>query len=356
MLFWSQEQRNRGLRSIDRIYSVRQVPAGSRPWPIEAGEPLQFGFDITEHMRRQCNVGLIILHEGRVRFERYAEDYNANGRWASFSVAKSITSTLIGAAIRDGSIGSIEDPIVAYLPGLAGSAYDDVTIRQLLTMTSGVRWDECYDNPAADVARFWAQTPQPDIDNMTAYMRNLDKAAPAGSVWLYNTGETNLLGAALSSATGQTLSAYLAAKIWQPLAMERNAAWILAADGREVGGCCLSVSLRDYARFGQFILDGAVIDGASIVPDGWLLEATTKQADIGEPGHGFGFCWWTNDDGSYDARGIFGQGIFIDPAKRLVIASSGNWPNAVEPDALGPERQEFYRRVRDLVAGSRTTA
>ena len=201
------------------------------------------------------------------------------------------------------------------------------------------------------MARFWAQTPEPGVDNMTAYMRTLKKAAPEGRAWLYNTGETNLLGAALAVATGRTLSAYLAEKIWQPLAMERDAAWILAADGREVGGCCLSVSLRDYARFGQFILDGALIDGVSVVPEGWLLEATTKQVDIGKPGHGYGFCWWTNDDGSFDARGIFGQGIFIDPATSLVIASSGNWPNAVEDDGLGPERQQFYRRVRDLVAG-----
>lgn len=352
MLFWSQEQRQRGLSSIDRIYSVREVQAGSHPWPLGAGQPLQFDFDIKEHMRRQCNAGLIILHEGRLRFEGYAQGYNADGRWASFSVAKSITSTLVGAAIKDGSIESIEDRIAYYLPGLAGSAYHDVTIRQLLTMTSGVQWDETYDNPDADVARFWAQTPQPGIDNVTAYMRTQEKTASAGSAWLYNTGETNLLGSALAMATGRTLSDYLAEKIWRPLAMERNAAWILAADGREVGGCCLSVSLRDYARFGQFILDGAVIDEVSIVPEGWLLEATTKQVDIGKPGHGYGFCWWTNDDGSFDARGIFGQGIFIDPATRLVIASSGNWPNAVDDDGLGPERQQFYRRVRDLVASA----
>jgi CubicO group peptidase (beta-lactamase class C family) len=219
MLFWTQEQRNRGLRSIDRIYSVRAVLAGPRPWPLEAGEPLGFDFDIDEHMSRQCNAGLIILHEGRVRFERYAKGYNVEGRWTSFSIAKSIVSTLIGAAIKDGLIGSVEDRIVNYLPGLLGSAYHDVTLRQLLTMTSGVQWDETYDNPAADVARFWAQTPQPGMDNMTAYMRSLEKAAPAGSVWLYNTGETNLLGAALAIATGRPLSDYLTEKIWQPLAM-----------------------------------------------------------------------------------------------------------------------------------------
>jgi len=352
MLFWSHEQRNRGLRAIDRIYSVREVPAGLHPLPLNPGEPLRFDFDIDAHMQRQCNAGLIIVQEGRVRFERYAEGYCADGRWTSFSVAKSIVATLVGAAIKDGFIGGVEDRIAGYLPGLAGSAYDDVTIRQLLTMTSGVEWDETYDDPAADVARFWAQTPEPDVDNMTAYMRKLKKAAATGSVWLYNTGETNLLGAALAAATGRTLSAYLAEKIWRPLSMERNAAWILAADGREVGGCCLSVSLRDFARFGQFILDGARIDGDPIVPEGWLRDATTKQADIDKPGHGYGYCWWTNDDGSFDARGIFGQGIFIDPATQLVIASSGNWPHAVEDGTLGPERQQFYRRVRDLIASS----
>lgn len=350
MLFWSQAQRSRGLRSIDRIYSVREVRARTSPRSLDVGETIAFGFDIQAHMRRQCNAGLIILHDGRIRFEGYADGYGPDGRWTSFSVAKSVTSTLVGAAVQDGAIGSIDDRIADYLPGLAASAYDDVTIRHLLTMTSGVAWSEAYDDPAADVARFWAQTPQPDVDNASAYMRTLAKAAPAGSVWLYNTGETNLLGAAIARATGQTLSAYLSEKIWRPYGMARNAAWIVAADGREVGGCCLSVSLQDYARFGQFILDGAAIDGKPIVPDGWLSDATTKQADIAEPGRGYGYQWWANDDGSFDARGIFGQGIFIDPAARLVIATSGNWPNAVEPNTLGPERQQFYRRVRDLVA------
>lgn len=349
MLFWSHDQRERGLRAIDTIYTVRTIAAGDVPSPLEQAEPLAFGFDIDAHMARQCNAGLIVLHEGRVRLERYARGYGAVGRWTSFSVAKSIISTLVGTAIRDGAIGSVVDRVADYLPGLAGSAYHDVTLHQLLTMTSGVAWNEAYDDPAADVARFWYQTPDPDVDLTVAYMRKLVKVAPAGTVWLYNTGETNLLGAAVASATGQTLSAYLSKKLWHPLGMERDACWILGAGGAEVAGCCISASLRDYARFGQFILDGGRIDGRSILPDGWIETATTCQADIGEPGHGYGYQWWTNADGSFDARGIFGQGIFIDPACRLVIASSGNWPNAVEPDTLGPERQQFYRAVRALI-------
>lgn len=350
MLFWSHSQRNHGFCMIDRIYSVRNVLAGPNPVKATPGEPIKFDFDISAHMRRQHNAGLIILQDGMTRFEGYADDHGPEGRWTSFSVAKSITSTLIGAAVKDGVIDSINDRISTYLPGLAGSAYDDVTLRHLLTMTSGVGWNEEYDDPTADVARFWTHTPEPDTELMTAYMRTLTKAAAAGSVWLYNTGETNLLGIAIEHATGMPLSAYLSEKIWRPYGMAYDAAWILGADGREIGGCCLSASLGDFARFGQFILEGALIDGEPIVPTGWLAKATTKQADIGEPGRGYGYQWWTNDNGSFDARGIFGQGIFIDPANRLVIASNGNWPNAVEPDALGPERQQFYHHVSDLLA------
>ncbi len=350
MLFWSHDQRDCGLRAIDSIYSVRPVKAGGAPSLLADGEPLAFGIDIDAHMARQCNAGLIILHDGRVRFERYARGQDRAGRWTSFSVAKSITSTLVGAAIRDGAIGSADDRVTDYLPGLSGSAYDDVTLHQLLTMTTGVAWNEAYDDPAADVARFWYQAPDPDVDLTVAYMRKLSKAAPAGSAWLYNTGETNLLGSVIANATGRNLSDYLSETLWQPLGMERDACWILGAGGAEVAGCCISASLRDYARFGRFIADGGRIAGRSILPEDWIATATTHQADIGEPGHGYGYQWWTNDDGSFDARGIFGQGIFIDPATRLVIASSGNWPNAVEPETLGPERQQFYRLVRAIVS------
>jgi CubicO group peptidase (beta-lactamase class C family) len=351
MLFWTQDQRDRGFRSIDRTYVVRSIPAGEKPYPLPAGPELSFSFDIDAHMERQRNAGLIVIHDGAVRFERYGMNFAPDQRWTSFSVAKSITSCLVGAAVKDGSIGSIDDHVCEYLPDLAGPAYDDVTIRHLLTMTTGAEWDEEYTNPNADVARFWAQTPEPGVDLTVSYMRRLKKAAPAGSTWLYNTGETNLLGVLVSTVTGTTISDYLSRKIWSPFGMERDACWILGAGGHEVSGCCISASLRDFARFGQFIVDGGVVDGQSILPEDWIDQATTHQADIAEPGRGYGFQWWTNDDGSFDARGIFGQGIFIDRRQRLVIASCGNWPNAIEPESLGPERQQFYRDVRKLVAG-----
>jgi CubicO group peptidase (beta-lactamase class C family) len=183
-------------------------------------------------------------------------------------------------------------------------------------------------------------------------MRKLPRAHPPGEVWHYNTGETNLIGVLVSSATKRPLSAYLQEKIWQPAGMEAEATWLLGATGHEIAGCCLQAATRDFARFGLFVLNGGrpngLANGAQIVPADWFAQATTKQKDIGEPGHGYGFQWWTYDDGSVAAQGIFGQGIFIDPKRHLVIASNANWPRADE----GPEpaaREAFYKQVQAAI-------
>ena len=116
----------------------------------------------------------------------------------------------------------------------------------------------------------------------------------------------------------------------------------------------MSARLRDYARFGQFVMDGGQIAGkGGVVPNDWFAQATTKQADIAQPGRGYGFQWWTNDDGSYAAQGIFGQGIFIDPKRKLIIASNGNWPKATDPDTVGAERERFYKAVQAAVDAGR---
>ena len=153
----------------------------------------------------------------------------------------------------------------------------------------------------------------------------------------------------MSSATGKTLSGYLSEKIWKPFGMEQNAVWMLGPTGHEISGCCISASLKDYARLGQFILNGGVAGGQKILPDDWLAAATTKQADIDLPGRGYGYQWWTNDDGSFAAQGIFGQGIFIDPARKLIVASNGNWPTATDPEGVGQAREAFYKAVQAAV-------
>lgn len=350
VLFWKQDQRDAAFRQMEKLAKTNVVAAGGAVFALTAGPPLTVaGVDLDAYMARQRNAGLIILQDGQIRFEKYALGQDVSGRWTSFSVAKSLTSTLVGAAIKDGYIKSIDDKVTQYIPGLKGSPYDDVSVLQLLTMTSGVKWNEDYTDPKSDVALFNLHKAAAGEDVTVSYMKMLPREAPAGSKWVYKTGETNLIGVLVSSATGKTLSAYLAEKIWGPFGMEQDAVWMLGSTGHEISGCCVSASLRDYARIGQFILGGGVAGGKAVLPDGWIAAATTKQADIGQPGRGYGYQWWTNDDGSFAAQGIFGQGIFIDPARKLVIATNGNWPTATDPDGVGAERERFYQAVQAAV-------
>lgn len=352
LLFWNQPQRDAAFRAMDRLpFLVRwhTVQPGGNPRPLPPGPPLALPLDIDAYMAGQRSAALLVLQGGRLRLERYGLDFEDGVRWTSFSVAKSFTSTLVGAALRDGHIRSMDDKVSDYIPGMKGSAYDAVSIRQLLTMTSGVRWSEDYADPQSDVARFNSHRPEPGVDALVSYLRQLPRAAPAGTRWNYSTGETNLVGVLLAQATGKPLAAYLQEKVWQPAGMERQATWLLSKTGLEISGCCIQASPRDFARFGQFILEGARVQGRSIVPDGWLQEATTARTGIGQPGRGYGYQWWTYDDGSFTARGIFGQGLFIDPARQLVIVSHANWAGGARDPVAGPAREAFYRAVQQAV-------
>ena len=221
-------------------------------------------------------------------------------------------------------------------------------------MTSGVRWNEDYADPNADVAKFNNHQPEPGVDALVSYLRRLPRDVPAGERWHYSTGETNLVGILVSQATGKPLAQYLEEKIWKPAGMEQQATWILSKTGQEISGCCIQAATRDFARFGLFILDGATAGEQSILPEGWLQQATSKRADIGQSGRGYGYQWWTYDDGSFAARGIFGQGIFIDPQRKLVIASNANWSGGARDPKASEAREAFYKAVQKAVDAEAT--
>ena len=351
VLFWSIPQRDATFRALDRIPFIaksRIISADKNVYPLPEGTPLDVGINVDAYMQDQRTAALIIIQDGKIRLEKYGLGFSGDGRWTSFSVAKSVTSTLVGAAIKDGSIKSIDDKVSDYIPDLKGSVYDDVTIRQLLTMTSGVKWNEDYADPKSDVALFNAHKAEPGVDVTVSYMRKLQREAPPGAKWVYKTGETNLIGVLVSSATRKNLSEYLSEKIWQPFGMQQNASWLLGSTGHEISGCCIQASTRDFARFGLFILGGGMAEGKPVLPDGWIAAATKKQADTTRPGYGYGYQWWTMDGGSYTARGIFGQGIFIDPKRKLIIASNSNWPHAsdLQGGDQDAKRLAFYKQVQ----------
>jgi len=351
ILTWPAAKREQYIAALDSFFLTRTVKAGPRPHPLDPGRPLtafEPGGSRADYFERFISAqrvrGVLILRDGAIRLERYVSPHSRTTRWNSFSVAKSITSTLVGAAMNDGYIRSLDDPVTRYIKKLRGSAYDAVTVRQLLTMTSGVTWNEDYTDVSSDVARMYAQPPDPGFDMTVSYVRKLPREAPPGTKWVYKTSETNLVGVLVSEATGKRLADYLSAKIWRPYGMERDAEWMIDDVGHEQGGCCLAVTLRDYGRYGQFVLDGARINGRSIVADDWLADATRTEVSTGAPGSGYGYQWWTRDDGTFEARGIYGQTLHVDRARRLVIVINSATEQPTDR-ASGQARQEFIAAV-----------
>ncbi len=354
VLFWPEETRNAAFRALDAfpaLADARVIEAGEATYPLPDGAPLELGeFDLDAFMTSQNSAAIVVVHDGKVVLERYGLDFSAEGKWTSFSVAKSLTSTLVGAAIADGYIDSLDDPVSKYLPDMRGSAYDAVTIRQLLTMSSGVRWSEDYSDPQSDVARFPEHVPEDDgVDALIDYMRQLPREVEPGTRWLYNTGETNLIGVLVREATGKNLADYLSEKVWAPFGMEQDATWLLSGSGSEISGCCIQAATRDMARFGLFAMGGGMAGGKRVVPEGWFDEATRIAFETGRFDRGYAYQWWTYPGDAYAASGLFGQGIFVDPQRNLVIATNSNWRQSTGNDGSGAERNRFYAAVQAAI-------
>jgi CubicO group peptidase (beta-lactamase class C family) len=353
VLIWSVAERDAAFRALDsdpQKSSWNDISAGNASSALLTGPALKLPEDVVvNYMNDQRAAALIIMQDGKVRLERYGLDFDGKGRWSSFSVAKSITATLMGAALKDGYIKSMDEKVSDYIQEMKGSAYDDVNLRQLLTMTSGVKWSEDYNDPNSEVARFLDHKPEPGVDSLVSFMRKLPRTAQPGIHFNYSTGETNLIGIVIKRATKKPLANYLSEKIWVPVGMEQKATWLLSKSGEEISGCCIQATPRDFARFGQFILNGALVDGKSIVPEGWLKQATTTRVSIDEPGRGYGYQWWTFDTGEFTAYGIFGQSIFIDPKRKLVIATNSNFAEGAADSVAHARRDAFNLAVQKAI-------
>ena len=326
VLFWTDQQRSDRFRDMENWFPGHEVAADPTPRVLPKGRPLsaELTTAINAAMEKTNAAGVMVLQDGRVRFEGYRLGFTPEQRWTSFSVAKSFTSTLLGAALREGKIGSLQDPVTQYIPELQGSAYDGVTVEQLATMTSGVRWNEDYTDPNSDVAQMGRFVAQYGADATVQQMKTLPREAPAGEKWVYKTGETNLIGVLVENAVGMPLAAYAKSRIVDAAGFEGPMFWMVDGRGGDIGGCCLSIRLSDYARMGQFVLEG----GKGVVPDGWFAKAGAPVVDFKNGGFGYGYQWWAYPGGNFGAQGIFGQSITLVPSKRLVVAVVSNWPTA----------------------------
>lgn len=328
------------FRNIDRLFPTRRVRASPRPVPLR---PIDRPFpaitftdrgaqyDLERYLELNRIAALLVLKDGRIALERYRFGNTERTRWMSMSIAKSITSTLVGAALRQGYIRGLTDSVTRYVPALAGSGYDGVTIRDLLMMTSGVRWNETYSDPTSDRRRLLeaqiSQTPGAAL----AVMKRVPRAAEPGTKNNYNTGETQVVAEVLRAAVGRPLATYLSDRVWSRFGMEADAYWWLDSPaGVEIGGSGFSATLRDYGRFGLFILAGGVAGGDSILPGGWVREATTPKVLRDGSTLDYGYLWWPGRDGAFMAMGIHGQYVYVNPVAQVVIVAWGARPHPTE--------------------------
>ena len=328
ILTWTPEQQAFGYRNMEKLAPFRVIKRGTSVHPLPkapAAVDVEFTaggktFNTDSYMREFRASGVLVIKNGKIVLERYGLGRAAKDRWTSFSVAKSVTSTLIGAALKDGKIKSLDDKVTQYIAELKGSAYDDVTVRQLITMTSGVKWNESYTDPNSDVAKVGLSILEPGVNPVVQlHMRGGCRAeARAGAQKFGSTKKPEkpiLPGILLSNAVGKPLAEYLSDKVWRPYGMEQDAMWVEDVAGHERGGCCISMTLRDYGRMGQFMLEHGVVNGREVVPAGWTEDATARH--VADPPYGY---FLVDRSGRlHEAEGIFGQTLSVFPQDHLVV-------------------------------------
>lgn len=342
---------------MDKLFSVTRVHPSSgaaaitrgAPWSSESFRVRQGTREegLEAFMERHRLNGMVVLRDGKLVKEVYRNGSDMKSQFIGYSMSKSVIAVLIGIAIDEGRIRSVDDPVVNYLTELKGSAYDGVTVRNLLMMRTGTDWKEIY-TPDSELDRHRDLSLNESKAYYEDYALKSGKLLPPGTKFNYSTLDTNLAGWLLERAVGMPLARYMETRLWQPMGAETGAYWVdqgRADAPRPFYGAGMAASLRDWARVGQLALDAGHANGRQIVSAAWMKESTSKLNDL----PGYGYFWWTYGAKGYGARGINGQAIYVQPETRTVIAVAGYWRDATDA-VLGAERDSFFESVAAAVA------
>jgi CubicO group peptidase (beta-lactamase class C family) len=327
------------FRSMDEIFTTRTVARSGPVWDLpHEDRSLDFTYQWQGEMRaadeileRTFTNALLIMKDGRIVSEIYRNNSNERSRFMGWSMTKSITSVLVGCALADGYIDSLDTPISDYLPDLMGGGYEGVSIRHVMQMRSGVDYQERYDfaNPGTAARNHIAALVR-NTARFADVARTLPRIQEPGELFQYKTIDTAVLGWLIERATGGSVAAYTASCLWEPLGAESDGYYIMDGPpgvGREFSGAGFNATLRDFARFGQMMLDGGVADGRRIVSEDWVQRSTGPSGETGEQRGGYGLQWWmVGQDSAYAAIGLQGQYIYIDPATRTVVVKLSYYP------------------------------
>ena len=349
------------FRETDRVFESRPVERSGPVWALPPGAALtppviEFGGETRGYGRFVEDTftnALLVIRDGRIVFEDYRNKSDEHTRFISFSMAKTITAMLVGIALDQGKITSLDDPVTKYLPELAGSGYDGATIRQVMQMRSGVDYQERYDfgdNPSF-AGKLHEQAIVLNRMRFADGARETTRANAPGSTFNYSTLDTFVIGWLLERATGMELAAFTQRHLWEPLGAEADGFWLADGPpgyGRELSGMGYNATLRDFGRLGQLLLDGGKRGDAQILPAGWVAEMT-RMAPTGGPMPGYGLFTWQVDDepGAFSAVGLAGQFIYVHPQSRTVIVKLSYYPPA-EPEHVRPETMAFFKAVAHL--------
>ena len=335
---------------FDELVKSRPVRRAATPWRFKrAAEPaITYAFKserytIADYLGRHPTTGLLIAKDDTILYEHYQYTRTDHDRFVSQSMAKTITSMLIGIAVSEGKIKSINDPVSAYVAGLANTEYGNTPIRDLLHMSSGVAFSETYDGQD-DIAKLSRDLfGEPGKDPVASVAQFNTRTAPPGTKWYYASVETEILGLVLRAATGQPVSDYLHDRIWDAIGTEADASWAIDSTGQETAFCCFNATLRDYARFGRLLAHDGAWEGHQLIPRQWLLDATTVSPaspylapHVATPYFGYGYQVWLlpGEPRSFVLLGIRGQMILVDPASGLVMVHTAVFKKPAEEGAL----------------------
>ncbi|MCK5893173.1 MAG: serine hydrolase [Endozoicomonadaceae bacterium] len=349
------------FRNMGTIFAFRTVP---RTGPIyelpEAFRPLPATYqwndqkhDLVDWLDRTETTGMIVLKDGQIVFQEYYRGNDGNSHTISWSVTKSFVSALIGFAVQDGVIKSLDEPVTYYVPTLKTSGYNNVRIKDVLQMSSGIEFNEDYDDFHSDINRMGRTIALgTSIDD---FVVSLSNARKPGTYNHYVSMDTQVIAMVLTRATGKNLSDYMKEKLWSRLGAELDAYWLTDDKGVELAFGGLNSILRDYARFGQFYLDaGRNWQGEQLLPESWIKASVTPDAPHLMPGKhaasgssfGYAYQWWlpekTTNEEDYLAMGIYGQFLYINPKHRVVIAKSSAYS---DPDAMKNESIAVFRHI-----------
>lgn len=355
---------------MEKVFWPRTVKtASASALPLHESPPpsISYTFEgqkltVDDLLARQRITGLLILKDGKVILERYQYERTAAHRLASFSMAKTVVALLVGVALHEGHIASLDDSAEKYAPALKGSAWAPVTIRNLLRMSSGVKWnDKVMPGVITDGARLAGESfYQRGRGGASAVSWVKDVTYPQGSAFNYNSAESFVLGIVLRGAIKQDLATYLSEKLWKPMGAESDASWLIDSSGMEAGNCCLNATLRDYGRLGMLLANDGMWNGRALVPKDFVLDATDseRQPDYLKPRRatpyfGYGYQTWLYPyrTRTFQARGLFGQELIVQPETGVVVVITSALKTADTPGSISTERNTFLGALLTTLGG-----